>query len=257
MHSASYDDYADVVRRLVVRALAQFDVTAEAAPYGVRLKQWSAVRIAVERAEVSRNVWGEEEWEGGTWSAWFDLTWQYHAERPLSAVRSHAIGQGLDRLGAVEDAVVNWGKGIAPALLSCTRGVAVGEADILPVNHSRAIPGWSAINGPYVPCGVASKTAELAAHLETHPLVEPVRDLLAVALAKDVPFHTISLHRGVAPSGAFADVAIDNHVDEDASELLKRVHWPKPITDTPFLSVRQFLLCVAPDEGKRIRESEK
>jgi hypothetical protein len=253
MHGAAGDEYAEAVYDLVVKALAELDEEAEARPDGVRLKKWPTVRIYVEREIEFPN-----DGDYGTWLGSVDLTWRYNDGLPFTAARSHMIGHGPDCIGALKDAVDIWAKGLAPTLISYMYGVVQGESDTAPGGHERALSGWSTIKGPYVLRGAASKTAALSTFLQTHPLlVEPVRARLAVALGKSDRFHTISLYRGVAPSGTFADVLIDNHLDEDASELLKNAHWPEWITDTPFLSVRQFLLCIAPNEGEQRTESWK
>ena len=252
MHGAADDEYADALYGLVVKALAELDEEAEARPDGVRLKKWPTVRIYVEREIEFPN-----DGDYGTWLGSVDLTWRYNDALPYTAARSHMIGHGPDRVGALKDAVDIWATGLAPTLIAYMYGVQ-GAADTAPAGHERALPGWSTIGGPYVLRGASSKTAALSTFLQTHPLlIEPVRARLAVTLGKNDPFHTVSLYRGEAPSGAFADVSIDNHLDEDASELLKNAHWPEWITDTAFLSVRQFLLCIAPDEGEQQAESWK
>jgi hypothetical protein len=230
---------------------------AQAKANEVRLHNWPTVRVYAEQAEVYPNEWGEERWDSGTWSAVLNLIWQFDLTSPATAIRMRSIGQGLDRSGAVKDAIKIWREGIAPALLSHICGTMIGGAESWPLNNPQTIPGWNTIRGPYVVLGEPSKAPELEAFLQTHALIEPLRWRLATALAKDAPFHTVSLYRAMTPSEVVTSVLIDNRIDKEAGELLKHAYWPEWLTRTPFLSASHFLLCIAPKPAEHRTESGK
>ena len=240
MQGVSHTVDPDEVHALLAKALAQFEEPAEIRTDGVWLSKWPSVRISIDRAMVFQSVSESE-----AWTAWVDLTFMYNTALPFTAARSHVIGLGIGRAEAVSDAVENWRKGIAPALISYIYGVLKADADTWPPDHERSVPGWICINGPYVLRGDVMKIESLTAFLQQHPLVGPVREHLALALDKGAEFHTVSLYRAQTPSGVFADVLIDNQPDSAAGELLKLMSWPEQLKGSQFVSARHFLLCVA------------
>ena len=243
MQDASNTVDLDEVHALVAGALAQLEEPAEARSDGVRLSNWPTVRLAIDRALVVPATP-----EAEAWTAWVDLTFTYNAALPFTAAKSHVIGLGPGRAEAVSDAIDNWRKGVAPALISYIYGVLKADADTWPPDHDRGVPGWICINGPYLLRGDPMKIGTLTDFLQRHPLVGPVRERLAVVLDKAALLHTVSLYRAQA-SGVFADVLIDNQPDSAAGELLKAMSWPGSVEGSQFISVRHFLLCIAVSEA--------
>lgn len=225
------------VYALLVQALEWFEERSEIRADGVWLCKWPSVRFSVERALV---VPAES-----AWTAWLDVTCTYNTKLPFTAAKSHVIGLGGERAGALSDAVENWRKGVAPALISYIYGFLKGDADTWPPDHPRAIAGWNCINGPYVLRGDATKIEPLVAFLQQHALVDPVREYLGRKLDRDAALHTVSLYRGQMSSSVFADVLIDNRPDAAAGELLRQMEWPKELRGSQLISVRHFLLCLA------------
>jgi hypothetical protein len=240
MQGVSHTVDPDEVHALLAKALAQFEEPAEIRTDGVWLSKWPSVRISIDRAMVFQSVSESE-----AWTAWVDLTFMYNTALPFTAARTHVIGLGMERAAAIFDAVENWRKCIAPALISYIYGFLKADADTWPPDHPRSVPGWNCINGPYVLRGNLTETETLTAFLQQYPLVGPVREHLALALEKGVELHTVSLYRAQTSSAAFADVLIDNQQDVAAGELLKLMSWPKELDGSQFVSVRHFLLCIA------------
>lgn len=222
---------------LLAAALAQFDEATEIRKDGVWLSKWPSVRFSVERALAFPST-------AEAWTAWVDVTCMYNTALPFTAARSHVIGLGSGKAQALRDAIENWRRGVAPALISYIYGFLKGEAETFPPDHPRSVPGWNCINGPYVLRGDSSRSNPLIDFLQQHALVGPVRQHLGCALDKTAPFHTVSLYRAHTSSGVAADVLIDNRPDEAAGALLKSMSWPKGCEEARFLSVRHFLLCV-------------
>lgn len=234
------------VHDLIVRALAYFEEPAEARADGVWLSKWPTARISVDRAIVFPAPSAVE-----AWTAWVDLTLMYNTALPFTAAKSHVIGLGGGGAQALFDAVENWRKGVAPALISYIYGVLREDADTWPPDHPRAIPGWTCINGPYVLRGDATRIETLIALLQEHPLLRPVREHLCQALDRAAAIHTVSLYRAQRHSEIFADVLVDNQTDDVAGELLRSSKWPEELDDPQFIAVRHFLLCVADERTTR------
>ncbi|MBX9775852.1 MAG: hypothetical protein K2Y71_15850 [Xanthobacteraceae bacterium] len=233
---------AEEVSTLIANALAQLQEPAQVRADGVWLLNWPSVRISLGRALAYRAAP-----DGQIWTAWVDLTCMYNTALPSTAAKTHVIGFGLDRTAAISDAVDNWRKGIAPALISYIYGVLVADADTWAAGDARAPSGWSCISGPYVLHGNQASVDTLGAFLQQEPMIGPVRERLAATLDTGASIHTISLYRAQTASGNFADVLIDNDPDAVAGELLKSMRWPKELANEPFVAARHFLLCIAPN----------
>jgi hypothetical protein len=239
MQEEFYPVDASEVYGLVAAALAQFEEPAEVRDDGVWLPRWPSVCIFIERAMTFIPAP-----ESGISTAWLDLTCMYNTALPFTAARTHVIGLGQDASDAIADAVENWRKGIAPALLSFIYGFLKGEADSWHAGEERALPAWSCICGPYVLRGDPESVKELGGFLHRQPMADAVREHLAAVLDTGAPFHTVSLYRAQTASGPFADVLIDNQQDNEAGELLKQANWPERLQGTAFVGARQFFLYV-------------
>src|SRR5262249_36368692 len=207
-----------------VGGLAERDEPAELKSDGVRLRQWPSVRVSLDRALAFRPA---PDAEG--WTAWVDLTCMYNTELPFTAARTHVIGLGAGRAEAIADAVASWKTGVAPALISYIYGYLKADADTWPADDMRGVAGWSCITGPYVLRSDGAAGNALATFLQQNPMIGAVRDHLAVALDRTVPFHTVSLYRAQTEAGTFADVLIDNVQDPLAGERLKEMRWPDAV----------------------------
>lgn len=238
MQSISNTVDPNEIYNLLVSALAQFGESTTMQGDGVWLNKWPSVRFSVDQAIVFSSH--------AVWTAWIDLTCMYNTALPFTAAKSHVIGIGIGRTEALFDAVENWRKGIAPALISYIYGLLKGDADTWPPDDLRSVPGWECINGPYVLRGDTVGIGPLTAFLQDTPLVAPVREHLGSILDKSDPLHTVALYRAQTSSGPFADVLIDNQPDTSAGEVLKTMTWPKELDGSEFISARHFLLCVAP-----------
>jgi Family of unknown function (DUF6348) len=60
--------------------------------------------------------------------------------------------------------------------------------------------------------------------------------------------HSVSLYRATSGSDIYGEVLINNESDPQAAELLKELPLPAEPESAAFVSVRQFLLCVAANE---------
>jgi hypothetical protein len=228
-----------VIHDLLAKVLAQFEESTDMRGDGLWLSKWPSVRFSVDRAIVFPST-------AVAWIAWVDVTCMYNTTVPFTAARTHVIGLGAGKAEALFDAIENWRKAIAPALISFIYGFLKGDAETWPPDHPRSVPGWSCINGPYLLRGDSNGTGPLTAFLQEHPLVGPVREHLGHTLDKSAPLHTVALYRVQTSSGPSADVLIDNQQDNSAGEILKTMIWPKELDGSEFISARHFLLCVSP-----------
>jgi hypothetical protein len=229
------------VYALLARVLAKLDEPTKIRADGIYLANWPSVRISVERAMIFKS-----DAETEAWTAWVDLIWMYNTNLPFTAARTHFIGLGGQPANALNDAVENWGKCSAPALISHIYGYLKAGAETWPAGHAHTVAGWACINGPYLLRGDTTLASALSEFLQQHPLVDLVRERLGTILKKEIPLHTVTLYRACAASEVYADVLIDNQPDELAGELLKQACWPAQLETSDFLSVRHFLLCVMP-----------
>ena len=234
------------IHALIVQELTRLDEPAVIEPDGVRLQNWPSVRISIDYAAAFRPEPAVE-----VWSAWVDLTFMYNTDLPFTAARTHVIGFGKSPKEALAFALEHWRTAFAPPLISHIYGVLKFGADTWPVGDPRGIPGWTCMTGPYFMRGERDIRERLEPHLQAHPLMDSVRDLLAAKLDCTQPLHTVCLFKAVSGTESHADVVVNNQPFEEAGARLKTLTWPVQPIGPNLLSVRHFMICMLPGVAHR------
>lgn len=229
--------------RLVADQLSLLGEKVSADDHGVWFTDWPTIYLSASLIFID-----ETAGERANSIARLGLNFRYNMLMPETEVATRAIGLGPTPTDALSNAVQNWIIGIAPALISHIYGRLTHGAEYSPDGHHLGIKGWNCISGPYVLHGAADVKTTAEDLLHRQALISPVREILHNRLHSQGGMHSVSLYRATSGSDIYGEVLIDSEGDDDAGALLKEFPLPAESHPSGFISARQFLLCVRPDE---------
>ncbi len=168
------------------------------------------------------------------------LTFALNHERSDSAITSYVTGIGISEAKALSDAATQWCQSVVPPILSVFHQRPSYGAEWFAPDDPYGLTGWELFSSPYLIRG-DTEAGSVMSHLDAHPLLPSLSEILLTEMTSSALFTTVSLYRGQVGEDIYADCFINGQYNERVTQALRNLPWPHI---NNFHSVRLFLFCM-------------